>query len=115
MAPIDDNGELIDRSPPKDDVFVDANEEANPIANARNVRNVQDNTTDRINNNTIQQTKKSCCWSILNLSTKPVFVLPMITSIAMTIGILVVCFTASKSSGMSLLLCILRIQYDKNP
>jgi len=57
MVPIGDNGELIDCSLPKDDVFVDANGKANPISNARNVRNVQNNTNDQINNNTIRQTK----------------------------------------------------------
>ena len=131
MASMDKNTKSVDCSPPKEDVFVDANEEANPISNARNVSNVQNHTIDRIKNYTIRQTmydfffwyqvwsllffsRKSYCWSILNLSTKPAFVLPMITSIAMTIGILVVCFTAPKLPGMSFLFYILHIQHDKS-
>ena len=46
---------------------------------------------------------------------KPVFVLPTITSIVTIIGIVIVCLTAPKVPGMSLLFYILRIQYDKIP
>ena len=56
MAPIDANAKSVDCRPPNEDVFIDANEDANPISNAQNVRNVQNNTTDRIQNYTIRQT-----------------------------------------------------------
>ncbi|CAF1623256.1 unnamed protein product, partial [Rotaria sordida] len=36
MAPMDENAKSVDCSPPKDDVVVDADEETNPISNARN-------------------------------------------------------------------------------
>jgi len=131
MVPMDGNVKLVKYSLRKDSVFVDANEKPRAILNAQNARDVQNNTIARIKKYTIRQNmydfffwyqiwslllfpRKLFYWLMLNLSTKPGFVLPMITTIFMTIGIVVVCFTAPKSSGMSLLFYILHIQYDKS-
>jgi hypothetical protein len=46
--------------------------------------------------------------------TKPVIAFSTLSSIAMVIGILIICFTAPKQTGTSFLFYILHIQHEKN-
>jgi hypothetical protein len=51
--------------------------------------------------------RKHYIWPIIDLVTNPVFGFSMFTSIAMAMGILVICLTSPKPKGMSFLFSIL--------
>ncbi|CAF1156725.1 unnamed protein product [Rotaria sordida] len=97
MASMNNKVKLINYLLCKNSVVVDANETPRSISNTQNARNVQNNTIARIKRYTIRQNMKFCWRVMLGFIHKPVFVLPMITSIFTIIGTLVVYFTAPKS------------------
>ena len=132
MTSMENNAKLAKHLFRKYGISVDENEDPRSMSNAQNARNVHNIIIARIKKYTIRQTmynfffwcqisslllfsRKHCYLSMLDSITKPIFVLPTITSVVTIVGILVVCLTAPKSRGMSLLFYILCIQYDKNP
>ncbi|CAM4827581.1 unnamed protein product [Rotaria magnacalcarata] len=93
MASMNNNVKFIDSLTPEMNIFVDAEEKPNSISNPKNARNLPNNIVVQTNNYSISQNIKFYWWFILDFIPKPIFVLPMITSVATIIGILVVCLT----------------------
>ena len=111
---------------------MNANENENQISNARNIKEVQNNTISRRKNYTIRQTMYDFFFvhqiylllffiripyfsSILDFIKKPFFIYPILTIIIMAVGILIICVAAPKQSGGPFLFYSLNIQYNKNP
>jgi hypothetical protein len=55
MATMDDSGKLINHSSSKQDIFVDANENVNPISNTRKTAIAHNKTSDRITKRRIKK------------------------------------------------------------
>jgi hypothetical protein len=128
---MDDSAQSINRSSSKN-VSVDVQIVVNSISNANNAESISKSNSHQITTHTAKKTKYAfffwCqIWTLLFFARKywlfstlssianPVFACCMFLSIAMLIGILVVCFTAPKQTGKSFLFYILDIEDGKSP
>jgi len=129
---MDDNAQSFNHSSSKKNVSVDPKEAANSISNVYNAGRIHNGTSYPMKMHKRRKTmyaffflyqvrspllfsRRYWSWLTLNLITNPVFTFWMLFSIAMLIGILVICFTAPSQPGMSFPFYILRIEHSKTP
>ena len=102
---MDTDANSVYYSSPKKEILADTNKRTNEIVDAGAKKNIQSTTIDRRKNAASQQhmydsfllmpirslllfSRRYWCCSVLNLSSKPVCLLPIVTTIIMVIGIL---------------------------
>lgn len=120
MAPMDDSANSSNQVSLKENVSANAEENTNSISNVHNKRIVRDAGYRRITRRRVTRfmyanvllisnttfllfTRLYSLWLIRHSPAFPCFVFCMFSCTAMFIGIMVVCFTVSKLSGMCFL------------
>ncbi|CAF4309273.1 unnamed protein product [Rotaria socialis] len=99
MISMDENTKSSKDSLSNNSAIIDVSEKVKSISIAKDAHKVPENSANQIETLTIQKTIKYCLLSMLSVSTKPALMFSLITSVAMMIGILVLCLTQPTPSN----------------